>query len=242
MTLRIWLQEGLDGEPGVAAFGLDFLGFTTWAESEPDVIARIPARFADYCGWRARHGLAVACDEPKVEIVGRFVGDELLLPPDHEPAQPSEIQLAIRLLACSRADLVAQLEAAPEAALDWDPPYRRFASWATWRTIRENLAHIANTETHYYARNVGYEPVSAPADPHGDWRTFLPRSRSYASAFLEGLASSADRCRLRISGHGSAVEGWSVRKALRRLVSHERTHAKSIARILRAHRDAHQAG
>ena len=39
MTLRIWLQEGQDGEPGVVALGLDFLGFTTWAESEPEVLA-----------------------------------------------------------------------------------------------------------------------------------------------------------------------------------------------------------
>jgi hypothetical protein len=153
--------------------------------------------------------------------------------------RPDEIALAIRLLACSRADLVADLEAAPEAALDWDPPYRRFAAWADWRTIRANLAHVANAETHYYTRNIDHEPVSEPADPKGDWRTFLPRSRSETISFLETLRDSPDRCRLRNLDHGFGLEHWSVRKALRRLVSHERTHGKSIARILRVYRDAH---
>lgn len=143
-----------------------------------------------------------------------------------------DIDLAIRLLDRSRADLVAELEAAPAGVLDWDPPYRDFAPWADWRTIRANLAHIANSETHYYTRNIGHTPAHPPTDPHGDWRVFLPRSRRETVAFLEGLASSDDLCRLRTVDCGFGDEAWSVRKALRRLVSHELLHTKSIRRIV----------
>ena len=101
------------------------------------------------------------------------------------------------------------------AALDWDPPYARFAPWADWRTIRANLAHIANGEIHLYARRIGHTPASAPADARGDWRVFLPRSRTESAAFLESVARSSDRLRLsHVSG-----EDWSVRKSLRRMVA-----------------------
>jgi hypothetical protein len=240
-ALRFWLHQGHDGGPGVVALGLDFLGFATWAVSEAEVIAKVPLKFEEYCAWRARHGLPVGLRAERAEIAGRLEGDEILFPPDREPARAEDIDLTIRLLAASRSELVAQLEAAPEAALDWDPPYQRFAPWADWRTIRANLAHIANAETHYYARTIGHEPSHPPADPRGDWRGFLPESRAETVAFLETLGSAGDLRRLRSPDHGFGEEHWSVRKALRRLVSHELVHSKSIARILREYREQHPA-
>ena len=74
-----------------------------------------------------------------------------------------------------------------------------------------------------------------------DWRVFLATSRAQAVAFLESVKSSPDLRRVRTIDHGFGEESWSVRKALRRLVSHERLHSKSIARIIgnfRATRDA----
>lgn len=235
--MEIWLHEGHDGEAGLHALCFELLGFTTWAPAEPELRAKLPGKLAEYRDWRARHGVPAPADDRGFEVVGRLSGNEIVLPPDCEPAAPTEIELAIRLLACSRADLVAQLESGPEGALDWDPPYRRFASWADWRTIRANLAHIANGETQYYTRNVGHEPEAPPADPHGDWREFLPRTRAEAVAFLETLVSASDRVRLCRFDLGYGGEVWTVRKALRRIVSHEIVHTKSIARIIRAYRD-----
>jgi hypothetical protein len=173
--------------------------------------------------------------------VDRFVGNEILFPPDLEPARAEDIDLTIDLLACSRADLIAQLSEAPEGALDWDPPYRRFAPWADWRTIRAKLAHVANGESHYYTRNLGHEPSDPPADPRGDWNAFLATSRAQAVTFLESAKASRDLRRVQTIDHGFGEEAWSVRKALRRLVSHERVHSKSIARILRDFRSLQSA-
>lgn len=167
------------------------------------------------------------------------MGNEILFPPDLDAARIDDIDLTIHLLFCSRADLNAQLADAPKGVIDWDPPYRRFAPWADWRTIRANLAHVANGETHYYTRNIGHQPSNPPVDPRGDWNEFLPKSRTQAVTFLEAMKSSRDLCRVRTVDHGFGEESWSVRKALRRLVSHELVHAKSIARIIRDYRAAH---
>ena len=236
MALRIWLHEGHDGDPGVIALAPDQLGFSTWAAAVPELLAALPAKFAAYAAWRARHGLAVSGENAEVEVVGFRAGNEILFPSDLSAATPEEIDLTIALLRASRADLLADLEAAPEAALDWDPPYAYFAPWADWRTVRAILAHVANGETHYYTRNIGHQPGGPPADPRGDWRSYLPRTRAEAIGFLEGLRKSPDLCRTRALDLGFGEEWWSVRKALRRLVSHELCHGKSVRRIFREHR------
>jgi hypothetical protein len=236
VALRVWLHEGHDGDPGIVALGLEFLGFSTWAESEAEVIAKLPAKFEEYSAWRSRHGAPVSLSDSRVEIVGHLVGNEILFPPDLETARAEDIELTIDLLAGSRADLTAQLREAPGAVLDWDPPYRRFAPWADWRTIRANLAHIANAETHYYTKSIGHQPSDPPVDSRGDWNVFLPRSRVQTVAFLENLKSARDLRRVRTVDHGVGAEAWSVRKALRRLVGHELVHSKSIARIIREYR------
>lgn len=41
MALRIWLHEGHDGEPKPVALALDFLGFSTWAGTEAELLATL---------------------------------------------------------------------------------------------------------------------------------------------------------------------------------------------------------
>jgi hypothetical protein len=51
---------------------LDFLGFSTWAESEAQVISKVSAKFEAYCAWRSRHGMPVSLADAGVEFVGRW--------------------------------------------------------------------------------------------------------------------------------------------------------------------------
>ncbi len=96
----------------------------------------------------------------------------------------AELDRTAELLSASRADLIATVSSLPEDALCWDPPYRSFAQWAGWRSIRAILAHVANTETHYYLPNIGYQPELAIAVPDDDWETFLPEHRQQTVDFL----------------------------------------------------------
>jgi hypothetical protein len=236
-ALRVW-HEGHDGEPGCEAWALDVLGFATWAGTREEVLAKLPGKLAEHARWRERHGLPAPHPADGIEVVARVTGGEILFEPDREPATPQEIDLAIELLAASRRDLLATLDGATDALLDWNPLYRRFASWADWRTIRAILAHVANGETHYYTRSIGFECASAPVQPRDDWRVALPRSRAEAVAFLRSVAGSRHLARVATLDLGFGEEHWSARKALRRMVSHELLHAKSLRRIVAEYRAA----
>jgi len=227
--MRVVLQTGHDGEPGVEAWALDWLGLATWAETRGAVLARLPTKLAAHRDLLTRQGIDAPPADLEVEIAEELHGDEIAFPWDREPSSASEVHHALRLLEATRAELTSVVAAAPSAALDWDPPYRHFASWASWRTIRANLAHVANAETQYYTRNVGFSCPFGPAPADGDWRELLPRHRAAAVEFLTSVAGSTDLLRLG-TPHG---EHWSLRKCLRRMVRHEIQHTRSIERILR---------
>jgi hypothetical protein len=236
--VALHLHEGTGDEPGWTAWALDRLGFATWAPTREEVLARVPAKLEEDAAWRRGTEHAGGADlggptaggrggDPTVRIVEELAGDEVLFVADRAPAPPELVDLALRLLDATRADLLGAVEPLPPALLDRDPPYRRFASWATWRTIREVLLHVANTETHYYLPFLGYRSAGAPASAGGDWRVPLARSRAETTAFLRELRGAADLARVTSGPRGD----WSARKVLRRLVRHEILHTRSIRRI-----------
>ena len=182
MTLPIYLQEGPPHDPGWTAWALDLLGFATWAPTEAEVLARLPAKLTEYADWLRSRGQSVLTLGPDVAVVERVSGDEVLFSPDHLAATPHEIDRTIELIGWSRQDLLAVVEGLPDELLDWDPPYKRFPAWADWRTIRQVLRHIALTEVGYYLRWIGYDPAPITNPPAG-WRSLLDATRARRCAF-----------------------------------------------------------
>lgn len=233
MPIRVYLSHLPSPDGGCVGWLLDYLGCATWAPSERELLDKIPLKASEHAAWLRSHGETCALPDAGVKVCDRVDGDEILYAPDALPATPNEIERTIRLLGYARADLLALLTEVPKGTLDWNPPYKRFASWASWRTIREILCHVARTETDYYLRWLGYNGPRAEAgnrDPH----SLLAAARETTLRFLEQLKLSDDLTRLR----EERGEQWSVRKALRRLVWHELLHTKSIRRILRDYRAA----
>jgi len=245
MFIRVYV-DGPDSLGDWHAWVLDLIGCVAVAPSENESLAKVPQAIARYCEFVHRHsGRDDACDSGAGEpvVAERLVGvDEGLFDADREAASLEQIERTIDLLLWTRADLLAVLASVPEAAFDWDPPYRRYASWAQWRTIGEILAHIAICETRYYLRGIGYAPGPNPATPGNptpgsrawytalgrDWRTLLARTREETVAFLGEVARSSNHRRV----HEEPGYCWSVRKVLRRLVWHELAHTRNISRIL----------
>ena len=227
--MRVWLLEGhAPDEEHHQAWALDYLGFATWAPSRAKVMAKLPSKLNEYRAWLAAHGFPGRGTDRELEVVETVRGGEVLFKPDRQSASPAEVDLAIRLLGATRSDLLALLRGLPDGVLDWDPPYERFEEWATWRTVRQIAAHVANTETHYYLANIGFEPANEPLTLYGFWQEDLADRRAAVIRFLNDLAESGDRLRVDEAGE------WSVRKVLRRLVWHELLHTKSIRRIVGA--------
>lgn len=247
--MNVWLLEvSPGGEPGYQAWGLEHLGFATWAPTRDQVLDRVPIRFDAHRDWLHSHGFESPAASIEVTVVEELHGGEPLFAPDRQPASIGEIDSAVAHLAAAREDLLFLIDSAPPAALVWDPPYRRFAPWADWRSVAAILAHLANSETHYYTAMIGHTTRRQPALADDDWRDYLPAARAETDAFLLGLKVSFDRARVtepwrdsrRVSG--KRIEAWSVRKALRRMVRHELLHTRSIRRILREYEEQGHAG
>ena len=240
-TIQIWLHKALDedGEAGYHAWSLSHLGFATWAETESRALEKIPPKLVDYWEFHRRHGLLSqyipSLNHVQVEVVERVTGNEILFSPDYQAANSSLIAETIALLGATRSDLLERIRGTPDQVLDWYPPYRRFPSWARWHTIRQILAHIANTETHYYLPNIGIWPELSPATDEGSWQEYLAPHRDATLQALHALRASLDLARVHFLDDGA----WSVRKVLRRLVWHERLHTKSVQRIIKAYWSQH---
>ena len=182
-----------DGDAGYLAWSPLHLGFATWAGSESEVLARVPSKLKDYLQFRQLLSDSnPSAQQMDVEVIERIAGNEVLFSHDHEAATSGLIEETIALAEAARRDLVELVAGASDRVLDWDPPYRRFRSWARWRTIRQVLAHVANTETHYYLSNIGIRPDILPASEEGAWQDNIAAHREATLEALHSLKASGD--------------------------------------------------
>ena len=139
-----------------------------------------------------------------------------------------ELESLIRRLGYARAELLASIDGVADAVLDWEPPRSAFASFDAWapevRTIRGVARHVFQFEPYYRdglrdgpAAGI-YERVSDPATEHA---LTVERLRSLS-------AEERSRVWRPLRPGGSAPEEWTVRKVVRRMVSHDRAHAAEI--------------
>jgi hypothetical protein len=189
---------------------------------------------AEYAGWLRSHG------EPAHEGVGWEIaedldgegfgatGGEFCFDDDRRPVAGDELKSALRLLEHSRAGLVGATEHLAPDVLDWSPPREAFAHFDAWapevRTIRDVARHVLELEVYYRAglrdgAAAGiFEPVAAPWDEHAK-----------TVDLLRGMSEvDLSRSYWPVRPGRSEPEEWTVCKALRRLISHERVHTAEI--------------
>jgi predicted RNase H-like HicB family nuclease/uncharacterized damage-inducible protein DinB len=218
------------------------------AATTDEALRRLPNAIRDYHAWLRRHGEpAPPATEPiEVEVAGESKGfgpfdpgdAAALLPPDREPLTPEEMEHFFRLMAHSRADLLALVHAAssgteaspPDELLDWQPTPE---SWS----LRRLLRHAGNAEEWYVSRLVPPETLPAEWEHDDDLPVFdfLAMERRTAVARLRQL-SAQERAGVfyptRWTDHPD--EPWTARKALRRFLEHEREHTAQAREILAA--------
>lgn len=162
--------------------------------------------------WKSRHGPAAVAEY--------LPGDERAFRRDREPVTDTELDRTLTILADARERSIAILDTLPDGLLDLDDPARKLPEWARWRTIRQTLWHITDTESRYY----------------------LPQSGLPAKDRLDGLADelreSARHVRSALLAmprdivHRSGDEVWTSTKLLRRLAWHERGELDAIDGLL----------
>lgn len=162
--------------------------------------------------WRSTHGPST--------VVETLHGDEQAFDRDFQSATAAEFERTLVILAEQRMRATKLLDELSAEALDAVDPERVLPGWARWRTIREMLWHICDTESRYYLPMTGL-----PArDREADLRTELAASTAHINSVLRAMPGD--------QVHRENDEVWTATKLLRRLAWHERGELDAIEELL----------
>lgn len=152
-----------------------------------------------------------------VELIG---GDEMAFRRDHVPATDQELAQTLSILTAQRRRSLHALVDLPSEILDRDDPHRKMPAWARWRTIRESLWHIADTESRYYLPACGLPSRERHHDLRGELRDSAGHVRDVIMSMPRDLV------------YKEAGEVWTSTKLLRRLAWHEKGELDAIGQLL----------
>jgi uncharacterized damage-inducible protein DinB len=226
---------------------LDLPGCTTRAVSREDALYKLRDAINDYHVWLHSHGEWVISLEGPIEVevaeesvgLGPFdPGDAAsLFSPDRKPLTREGMESYFRLKGYSRADLLDLVLNLPDETLDWQPGPQSF-------TIRSLLRHIGNAEEWYVSRFVPAETLPA------EWKhdealplfKFLEMERRTAPDRLRQLAEPELAEVFHLTRWTQRPEElWTARKALRRILEHEREHTSQVREILAGYLEVSRA-
>jgi predicted RNase H-like HicB family nuclease/uncharacterized damage-inducible protein DinB len=217
---------------------LDLPGCFVRASGRDAALDMVPSAIRDYHAWLCRHGEpAPPGGEPfEIEVAEEIGGTgpfdpgdaAALFSADREPVTSETMRDCFRLMACSRADLLALVRGLPDEVLDWqaDPDSL---------SIRRLLRHVGNAEEWYVSRVVSPEalPPEWQHDEDLPIFEFLEMERRTALESLEWL-TEAERSEVFHPTHWTErpEEPWTARKVLRRFLEHEREHTAQARELL----------
>lgn len=236
MNVEAFLEIAPNGR--CMAHMLDFPGCFSLAGSREEALQNVPDAVCSYVHWLTRHGepgeiprgIEVQVAE-EIKGFGPFErGDRAaLFAPDRRPLEREKMELLIQRAGYNRADLLRTVEGLLAEELD--------RQWVEGEmTIREILRHIGNVEQWYVSRITDPHtlPLEWADDEHLPTFDFLEMERRTAIERLRQLTDgelAAIVYPARWTDHPD--EPWTARKALRRLLEHEREHYHQIRDLLR---------
>lgn len=235
---ELYLEVGTqDGWCMVHCPDLPGLGFKT--SSKQAAVALAPGLLAAELAWAERFGVAALGHDFAVAAevnlpVPVATGDtEAVFGPELEPLDEAYLGYALAYAAASRRALLDLADRLGPELQGWRPADGK-------RTIGEVLGHIADAEAFYAVRLEDLTAMEPPAAA-ALWKEYAGRDVGLDPAgrlertrrlVLERLARLTDADRRRVTE--SRGETWTARKALRRLVWHERYHTRQIEAWLQA--------
>jgi hypothetical protein len=216
------------------AWVLDLPGCVVGGRDLDEVEEILPLAIAEYTVWLREHG-GTAAEHRRWSVTETLdarpfesVGGEFCFAEERASLTPSQLETAIARMDYARSDLLNAIRPLPNAVLDWLPSASSVAAFDAWapevRTIRGIVRHVLQLEAYYRdglhdGDAVGiFEEVADPAAERG--RTVeLLRSLNEAGRGRVFRSRRPGR---------TIAEEWTVRKVVRRIISHERAHTAEI--------------
>ena len=227
MQYRIGLADYGDF---VHAWVLDLPGCLAGGPTLAEALANLPLVVAEHRAWLDRHGETT--DEPEgwpvVETVDGRAHPDVLFAAESSPVGAAELARLVRRLGFARDALIETLAALPPEVQSWEPPATAFASFDPWakdvRNIMGVARHVLELEAYYRGGlhdgpSVGIR--EALQDPDAE--------RALTLGVLNGLpATERGRVFHPLRPGAAEPEAWTLRKVIRRIISHDRAHHAEI--------------
>jgi predicted RNase H-like HicB family nuclease/uncharacterized damage-inducible protein DinB len=229
----VYLEQTAEG--ATLAQVIELPGCFASGATREEALGRLQQAVEAYHAWLRRH------DEYMPIMRGPFVFDvqeafqirfedgveiNSFFTPDAQTASDEDIEWALALMGWQREDLLECVGGLSDAALDWVPP-----DDPDGRSIRSILDHLAQAEVWYMGRLDETPPNVIVANLPGPTLDRLQRVRQAA---IVRITSYPQELRGMLFTHQG--EQWTLRKALRRVVWHERDHLNEIEEIVAAYR------
>lgn len=212
------------------AWAVDWPGLTCGGSDRAEVEESVSRSISEFGAWLLEHdeqfppfeGWAIE------EIVDAAAAkDEFAFQSDREPLTAEDFERSLRHIALASRDLERAADL-PSNLLDWLPPNMPLGHTDPWspdpRTIRGILVHALQLEV-YYRNGLRNGPSRGIFDkvrtPQAERRATLAAlralpEREWATVFHPVRPSR------------TTPDDWTVRKVLRRLISHHRAHTAEI--------------
>jgi predicted RNase H-like HicB family nuclease len=222
------------GSGGTGAFVPDCPGCWIFGRTPESALMKVRLAVAEWFNWMKKHGEHVPSDAKSFKIEVAEVlrvnynpveagKPEPLFWSEVLPVTKKDVARTLRLMSYSREDLLQLVSHVSDECFDWKPPDGP-------RTIRNCLRHIGYVEPWYISRL----DVDLPRNYPRNIFKMLDYTRKIVVEFLEKMPREKMRGIYQPKKDPSPICNlWTARKVLRRLVDHERLHAKYIEKALK---------
>jgi hypothetical protein len=203
----------------------------------PDIEAigrLLPLVIAEHVAWLRQHGVhtdVLTMWDVVEQVDGSAfasAGGEFCFAWERTPMTAEELEHGIARMEYARADLLDAYQHLPDAILDWAPSAVDTSSFDAWapeaRTIRGIVEHVLQLEV-YYRDSLRDGPAAGIFEHTGDPATERATTVALLRSRTDGERSRTYRP---TRPSRSVAEEWTVRKVLRRIISHERAHTAEI--------------
>jgi hypothetical protein len=218
-------------EGAVDAWVFDLPGCRVIGNTREEAVGLVPVIIAEYQAWLRGHGETTADTDLSYEVVEEVEStSEFVFDADRASVTAEEMETGIRRIGYALADLQRLSGTLPGTVMDWRPPLSsvKIENYPDVRNMNEILSHAVGSMSNFL-NNLG---EGGQQGPRGETPA-IDVAQSAAVARLQAL-SDADRGRVfsRANPRGGPDIEWSARKTIRRIINHERFHAKEIEQRL----------
>jgi predicted RNase H-like HicB family nuclease len=229
--MSVCLEIGLEG---TGAFVPSCPGCWVFGRTPESALMKVKTAIADWFEWLEMHGERVPAETRGFEVEVSEILKVTYNPVRAGKPEPlfwsetlhvtrKDILRTLRLMRYSREDLLKTVNNLNNETLSWAPSGKP-------RTIKDCLRHIAYVEPWYISRL----NVDIRCEYPGNTFKMLNSTRNAVIDRLRKLPREKMRGVYQPAKDASPICNlWTARKVLRRLVDHERLHARYIEGILR---------